>query len=82
MTDSSPIPFETFGNFERVPNASPLFSCAPPDWAAAAHAIVVDDTVHYFEVNGDYYMLYAGLKGRGWGGDSECGSGLAVARRP
>ena len=38
-------------------------------------------TPHVFEVNGDYYMLYAGLKGRGWGGDSECGSGLAVARR-
>ncbi|MDP7130131.1 MAG: hypothetical protein QF437_06565 [Planctomycetota bacterium] len=46
MTDSA-IPFETFAGFERVPGASPLFSCAPPDWAAAAHAIVVDETVHY-----------------------------------
>ena len=47
MTDSNAIPFSTFAHFERVPNASPLFSCAPPDWAAAAHAIVVEDTVHY-----------------------------------
>lgn len=41
------IPFETFANFERIPEAAPLFYCKPPEWAAAAHAIVVDDTVHY-----------------------------------
>ena len=42
-----PIPFETFANFERVEKGNPLLSVQPPDWAAAAHAIVVEDTVHY-----------------------------------
>jgi len=47
MSSSNPIPFEAFANFERVPEASPLFYCEPPEWAAAGHAIVVDDTIHY-----------------------------------
>lgn len=41
------IPFSTFTRFVRVPAAGPLLSCPPPDWAAAAHAIVAGDTVHY-----------------------------------
>ncbi|MBT4818379.1 MAG: hypothetical protein HN742_09475 [Lentisphaerae bacterium] len=41
------IPFETFATFTRVLDASPLFACEKPEWAAAAHAIVVNDTVHY-----------------------------------
>ena len=41
------IPFEAFTNFERVPNASPLLTCAPDEWAAAAHATVAGDKVHY-----------------------------------
>ncbi len=41
------IPFEAFTKFERVPNASPLLTCGPGEWAAAAHAIVVGNRVHY-----------------------------------
>ena len=41
------IPFEAFTNFERVPIASPLLTCGPGEWAAAAHAIVVGNRVHY-----------------------------------
>lgn len=46
-TDKS-IPFEVFTQFERFDQGSPLLSAPPPEWAAAAHAIVVGDTVHYF----------------------------------
>lgn len=42
------LPFELFTKFERFEKASPLISVPPPDWAAAAHALVVEDTVHYF----------------------------------
>jgi hypothetical protein len=41
------IPFEAFAHFERVPEPSPLFYRAPPEWAAAAHALVVNDDIHY-----------------------------------
>ncbi len=41
------IPFEVFARFERVEQGNPIFAGKPPEWAAAAHAIVVDDTVHY-----------------------------------
>lgn len=44
---SGAIPFEVFAKFERVEGASPLFTAAPKYWAAAAHAIVVEDTVEY-----------------------------------
>lgn len=46
--NDSAIPFETFTNWERVEGASPLFTSPPDQWAAAAHAIVVEETVHYF----------------------------------
>jgi len=42
------IPFEVFTKFERFEKASPLIAVPPPDWAAAAHTLVVGDTVHYF----------------------------------
>ena len=42
------IPFEFFTKFERFERASPLIAVPPPDWAAAAHALVVGDTVHYY----------------------------------
>ena len=42
-----PIPFETFASFERLTAEEPLLSVEPPAWAAAAHAIVVDEQVHY-----------------------------------
>ncbi|MFQ6097922.1 MAG: hypothetical protein ACE5O2_09375 [Armatimonadota bacterium] len=41
------IPFEAFAHFERVEKGKPIIACAPPEWAAAAHAMVVDDTIHY-----------------------------------
>ncbi|MFC2098756.1 hypothetical protein ACFLTA_00940 [Bacteroidota bacterium] len=41
------IPFEVFTKFERLEGGSPLLSVPFPEWAAAAHAIVVEDTVHY-----------------------------------
>jgi predicted GH43/DUF377 family glycosyl hydrolase len=42
------IPFEVFASFKRIPEGNPIFYCEPPEWAAATHAIVVEDTVHYF----------------------------------
>ena len=47
MSETAAIPFETFANFQRLPGASPLLTCPPTEWAAAAHAIVADDIVHY-----------------------------------
>jgi hypothetical protein len=41
------IAFETFAHFERLTPETPLLRVEPPAWAAASHAIVVDDTVHY-----------------------------------
>ena len=42
------IPFEVFTNFERFEETSPLITVPFPDWAAAAHALFVGDTLHYF----------------------------------
>ena len=41
------IGFGAFAGFERLERGNPILACDPPEWAAAAHAIVVDDTVHY-----------------------------------
>jgi predicted GH43/DUF377 family glycosyl hydrolase len=41
------MPFEFFTGFERINIGNPLFALKPPQWAAATHAIVVGDTVHY-----------------------------------
>jgi hypothetical protein len=41
------IPFETFARFERILAGNPILACPPPEWAAAAHGIVVDEIVHY-----------------------------------
>ncbi len=49
-TDSTGIhalPFELFASFERIAEGNPILACPPPQWAAAAHGIVVDETVHY-----------------------------------
>jgi predicted GH43/DUF377 family glycosyl hydrolase len=43
----SAIPFELFASFKRVGQGNPVFALKPPEWAAAAHAIVVGETVHY-----------------------------------
>ena len=41
------IPFEVFASFKRVENGQPLLALEPPQWAAATHAIVIEDVVHY-----------------------------------
>ena len=54
------IPFELFASFERIPKVNPVFHCKPPEWAAAAHAIVVGDTVHYLwarRKEGNYWVM-------------------------
>ncbi|MBN2313372.1 MAG: hypothetical protein JXM79_05545 [Sedimentisphaerales bacterium] len=42
------IPFEVFANFKRIEKVNPLIALEPPEWAAATHAIVVGETVHYY----------------------------------
>lgn len=42
-----PIPFEAFAGFERIAEGNPVFKVPSPRWAAAAHAIVEGDRVHY-----------------------------------
>ena len=39
--------FDICASFKRLAGDAPLLFRPPPEWAAAAHAIVVDDTVHY-----------------------------------
>ena len=54
------IPFEVFASFKRIPKVNPVFHCDPPEWAAAAHAIVVGDTVHYLwarRKRGNYWVM-------------------------
>ena len=41
------IRFEIFASFKRIAAGNPILSLPPPLWAAATHAIIVDDTVHY-----------------------------------
>ena len=44
---NAPIPFEAFARFERLETSHPILFRPPPEWGAAAHAMVVDDTIHY-----------------------------------
>ena len=58
--ENDAIPFEVFAGFERLEKVNPIIACEPPEWAAAAHAIVVDDTVHYLwgrRKTGNYWVL-------------------------
>jgi predicted GH43/DUF377 family glycosyl hydrolase len=41
------VPFEVFAGFKRIEKGNPIIALDPPLWAAATHAIVVEDTVHY-----------------------------------
>jgi len=41
------IGFEVFARFKRIAHGNPIIARRPPEWAAATHAIVVGDTVHY-----------------------------------
>ena len=45
--EKKPIPFEIFASFQRIAVGNPILSLPPPLWAAATHAIIVDETVHY-----------------------------------
>lgn len=45
--DPDTMPFELFASFKRIEKGNPVFAGKLPEWAAAAHAIVVEDTVHY-----------------------------------
>jgi len=56
MTEA-PIPFSAFTNFERLTPQEPLLQVDPPHWAAASHAIIIDNTVHY---------LWAEKRDRDW----------------
>lgn len=52
--------FDICASFERLPRGAPLLFRPPPEWAAAAHAIVVDDAVHYLwgrRKEGNYWVL-------------------------
>ena len=42
------IPFEVFAGFQRIEKGNPIFALRPPLWAAATHALVVGDIVHYY----------------------------------
>lgn len=53
-TSKSIIPFETFASFKRIETGNPIISLTPPLWAAATHAIVIDDTVHYIWCKRDF----------------------------
>jgi hypothetical protein len=44
---SAAIPFETFARFQRAGEGNPILSAPAPQWAAAAHGIVVGEMVHY-----------------------------------
>lgn len=57
------IPFEVFASFKRIAKVNPVFYCKPPEWAAAAHAIVVGNTVHYLwarRKKGNYWVMMHG----------------------
>ena len=48
------IPFEVFASFKRIETGNPIIALQPPLWAAATHAIVVDDTLHYIWCKRDH----------------------------
>jgi predicted GH43/DUF377 family glycosyl hydrolase len=54
---SDAIPFEWFANFKRNKLGNPIIALEPPQWAAATHAIVVGDTVHYYWCKRDLNRL-------------------------
>jgi predicted GH43/DUF377 family glycosyl hydrolase len=60
---SDAIPFETFAGFERLATGNPVLACPPPEWAAATHGIVVDDTLHYIwgwsDVNYRWVLMHS-----------------------
>jgi len=57
------IPFEFFASFKRVNKGEPIIALRPPLWAAATHAIVVEDTVHYYwskrDTKRQWFLMHA-----------------------
>ena len=57
------IPFEVFASFKRIATGNPIISLSPPLWAAATHAIIVDETAHYIwckrDVNTRWVIMHA-----------------------
>lgn len=57
------IPFEVFASFKRIEAGNPIISLPPPYWAAATHAIIIDDTVHYIwckrDIDVRWLMMHA-----------------------
>ena len=45
--ETKTIPWEVFAGFKRIERGNPIIALDPPLWAAATHAIVIDETVHY-----------------------------------
>ena len=62
-TRKEAIPFEVFASFKRIETGNPIISLPPPLWAAATHAIVIDETVHYIwcrrEVDRRWLIMHA-----------------------
>ena len=48
------IPFEVFAGFKRIVKGNPIFALRPPQWAAATHAIVIGEAVHYIWCKREY----------------------------
>jgi hypothetical protein len=48
------IPFEVFAGFKRIEKGNPIIALEPPLWAAATHAIVIDQMVHYIWCKREY----------------------------
>ena len=65
-----------FRVFEPNPH-NPIFKPASDPEAWDSSGLL---TPQVFAMNGEHYMIYAGLKGTGWNRMSEVQSGLAVAR--
>lgn len=60
LAKNDPIPFEAFADFERLDDVNPIIACEPPEWAAATHAFVEDETIHYLwgrRKRGNYWVL-------------------------
>ncbi len=52
--------FEVCARFQRMGEGKAIFYCKPPEWAAAAHAIVVGNTIHYLwgrRQRGNHWVL-------------------------
>jgi len=59
-TDRDDRLFAICASFERIAGSAPLLFRPPPEWAAAAHAMVVGDTVHYLwsrRKEGNFWVL-------------------------